>query len=406
VFNHLRFSVFTSVLVTIGFVCPASRGDDSPLRENPSPYGFDLIVGSRGSALQLTLSTIYHVGNSSGNVPFALYEDMLSPTRYRSNVKIAVPYVVGDTYKGKDPIVGTSGALFGVGNDGRKLDADRVMEYQPGKRYELESGKPFGAEKFEAVVGSDLANLADLRIGSTLQATHGKPPAGEAPDIHPEVWTVVGVLKPTGTSSDRVVFIPFKSCYAIEEHAAGMKAHWYIRNKLPPPPANNPDDKVPVYTMNPDGTFNLLVPQEMWELSAILIKARSGFGAESLIYTINSGNEAMAVKPESTARELAKLFRDWLPLGVIPAEEMNASTGGVSIAATITDSPAAAAGLKAGDVLVEFDNQRLSNCLDLAAALAKAHSGDNAQLRIRRGSDTFTLQITLAAPGLVSVRQK
>lgn len=188
------------------------------------------------------------------------------------------------------------------------MEADRVMEYRPGKHYQLASGHIFGPDKFEAVIGSDLAKLTDLRLGSTFKATHGMPRPGETPDIHPEVWTVVGILEQTHTANDRVVFIPFKSLYTIAEHEKGMKAQWYIANHLPPPPPTVDADDIRVYTMKDDGTFTLLVPQEMWEVSAILIKTRGSFAADQLMYLINNGNEAMAVNPASVMREFFSTF--------------------------------------------------------------------------------------------------
>jgi putative ABC transport system permease protein len=269
-------------------------------------YGYEVIIGKAGSGTQLVLNTVYHLDKSPGNIPYSLYEDMIR--KYRSDVRIAVPYVVGDTYKGKYRIVGTAPKLFGVGDDGEALPADHVLEYRPGHHYELADGHVFASEKFEAVIGSDLATLTDLRIGSTFQATHGMPRPGETPDIHPEVWTVVGILKQTHTANDRVVFIPYKSLYTIAEHAGSLKAQWYIAHHLPPPPTNIDDDKIPVYTMKKDGTFDLIVPPDFWEVSAILIKARSGFTAENLMYTINNGSEAMAVNPAGVMREFFATF--------------------------------------------------------------------------------------------------
>src|SRR5687768_15828091 len=60
-------------------------------------FGYDVIVGAKGSPMQLVLNTVYHVDQSPGNIPYVLYEGL------RNNpgmVKHAVPYVVGDTYKG------------------------------------------------------------------------------------------------------------------------------------------------------------------------------------------------------------------------------------------------------------------------------------------------------------------
>jgi len=304
-------SWLTLLSVTLGVALATSiiilRGQAGALF-GQTDYGYEVIIGKAGSGTQLVLNTVYHMDKSPGNIPYSLYRDMLNPLKFGRQVRIAVPYVVGDTYQGKFRIVGTSPKLFGVDDDGHPLDPEKVMEYRPGKRYELESGDVFGPEKFEAVIGSDLAKLTSLRIGSTFQATHGMPRPGETPDIHPEVWTVVGILKQTHTANDRVVFIPYKSLYTIAEHAVGLKAQWYIQNHLPPPPQNIDADQIPVYVMNPDHTFKLLVPQEMWEVSAILIKARSGFTAESLIYTINNGNDAMAVNPASVMREFFSTF--------------------------------------------------------------------------------------------------
>ena len=72
-------------------------------------YGYDVIVGPRGSPLQLTINTVYHLDKSPGNIPYSVYEDL---RRNRASVRIAVPYAVGDTFE-NHRIVGTTPALFG-----------------------------------------------------------------------------------------------------------------------------------------------------------------------------------------------------------------------------------------------------------------------------------------------------
>src|SRR5678810_768461 len=66
-------------------------------------YGYDVLVGPRGSPLQLTINTVYHLDKSPGNIPYSWYEALLHdparPSRGHPYVKIAVPYMVGDTYK-------------------------------------------------------------------------------------------------------------------------------------------------------------------------------------------------------------------------------------------------------------------------------------------------------------------
>src|SRR5258708_22073304 len=42
-----------------------------------SDFGYDIIIGPpKGSPLQLTLNTVYHMDKSPGNIPYSLYEDM------------------------------------------------------------------------------------------------------------------------------------------------------------------------------------------------------------------------------------------------------------------------------------------------------------------------------------------
>ena len=93
-------------------------------------YGFDVLIGKKGSDTQLVMNTVYQLDKSPGNLPFSFYQDLLHKRQYRQYVKLAVPYVVGDSYQGKYRIVGTTPDLFGFGDDGQPLPADKVMGYR------------------------------------------------------------------------------------------------------------------------------------------------------------------------------------------------------------------------------------------------------------------------------------
>src|SRR3989344_6370847 len=69
--------------------------------------GFDLVVGSKGSPLQLVLNVIYHLDTSPGNIPFSVYEKLKKDPR----VKFVVPFSVGDNYQGFR-IVGTTDSFL------------------------------------------------------------------------------------------------------------------------------------------------------------------------------------------------------------------------------------------------------------------------------------------------------
>ncbi|RYG64678.1 ABC transporter permease, partial [bacterium] len=106
-------------------------------------------------------------------------------------------------------------------------------------------GRAFGARKFEAVLGAEAARDLNLRLadpaltpqqnlknGAAIQVTHGMPGPNDTPDVHNPIWNVVGILEPTGTANDKVVFVPFISTYAISEHEDGMIEQSLMRARL------------------------------------------------------------------------------------------------------------------------------------------------------------------------------
>ena len=87
-------------------------------------FGYDLILGPpKGSPLQVTLNTVYHMDVSPGVIPYSLFQDVTRTKPlpghpdFHRYVKQAVPFMVGDSYQGRR-IVGTSPAMFGFNDDG------------------------------------------------------------------------------------------------------------------------------------------------------------------------------------------------------------------------------------------------------------------------------------------------
>src|SRR4051794_8264682 len=182
-------SVTLGVGLAVAILILYREGSDLFVQKN---YGFEVILGPpKGSPLQLVLNTIYHIDQSAGNIPYSVYETLV---KNPADVKLAIPIAVGDSYK-NHRIVGTSPKMFGD------------FEYQIGKKYELAEGKVFPSDRFEAVIGSDVLMRTGLKLGDQFKATHGLPAPNQTPDVHDQNWTVVGVLKPTHTAVDRVIFI-------------------------------------------------------------------------------------------------------------------------------------------------------------------------------------------------------
>ena len=162
--------------------------------------GFDAVLGARGSALQLVLNTVFHLETSPGNIPWTTYQEIASDPR----IALAVPYAVGDNYR-NFRIVGTTSTLF----EEFELRSGRRFQFEPG-------GRVFHSNRPEAVVGSVAAQEAGLRVGSQLNPHHGIVHDDSA--RHDETYTVVGVLKPTNTPSDRVIWIPVEGIFRLGGH--------------------------------------------------------------------------------------------------------------------------------------------------------------------------------------------
>jgi putative ABC transport system permease protein len=162
--------------------------------------GYDAVLGARGSKLQLVLNSIFHLEASPGNVSQADYLFIKS----RPAVKLAVPIAVGDNLRGFR-IVGTIPEFF------------TDSEYRPGAKFSVEAGgRLFSPDAKEAVVGNFAASRLGLRVGDTFHPFHGL--AYNPSEQHTDVYTVVGILAPSNTPADKVVWIPIHGLQTMAGH--------------------------------------------------------------------------------------------------------------------------------------------------------------------------------------------
>ncbi len=163
--------------------------------------GFDAVLGARGSKLQLVLNAVFHLEASPGNLAMADYEQI----RRHPMVKAAVPLAVGDNLRGFR-VAGTDAALF------------ESVEYAPGRRFAFAAGRVWAdPEAQEAVLGSFAAQRLGLGVGDEFHATHGLAEGGQ--HEHEDHYEVVGVLAPTNTPMDRVVWIPLHGVQHMDGHS-------------------------------------------------------------------------------------------------------------------------------------------------------------------------------------------
>lgn len=152
----------------------------------------DVVVGAKGSPLQLVLSSVLHVDNPTGNISYKEAQQLgKNPL-----IKTAIPISYGDNYKGYK-IVGTN--------------HDFVNLYKA----ELSTGSSVNAS-FEVVLGSTVAEQLNLTVGDTFKSSHGL--IENDIDVHDDDFKVVGILKPTQKVIDRLIITDLKSIWDAHSH--------------------------------------------------------------------------------------------------------------------------------------------------------------------------------------------
>jgi putative ABC transport system permease protein len=159
--------------------------------------GIDLVVGAKGSPMQLILSGIYHLDAPTGNVPLSTVA-LLAKNRM---IKRAIPLALGDSWK--------SYRIVGAPKEYADLYEGKV---QSGRFYE----KPM-----EAVLGAEVAARTGVPVGGTFAGAHGIGGGGEEHGEEP--YTVVGVLGKTGSVLDRLVLTSIESVWEVHDDADEAK---------------------------------------------------------------------------------------------------------------------------------------------------------------------------------------
>ena len=212
---------------------------------------YDTLVGPSGSETQLALNTLFFTGSPVGTIEYENYEKLKKDYR----VNDAIPFAMGDSFKGAKLI----------GTESRYL-----------KSYKLKDGKLF-ENKFEAVLGYNVAKENKLNVGDTFLSSHGISESGETGHQHNEPYTVSGVLAKTNTAYDNVVFINIEDVWHVHEH--------HDENE----------------TENHEEEHN---EEEKGGVTAILLKTKNpGFQA-NLSSELNKISGVQAINPTTVVREI------------------------------------------------------------------------------------------------------
>ena len=153
--------------------------------------GIDVVVGAKGSPMQLIMCGVFHIDVPPGNIPLKAVKAL------EKNPMIAsvIPISLGDNLRGFR-IVGTSHAY--VDHYGAALAQGRLWD-----------------APMQVVVGSIVAKKLGIQVGKTFIGSHGLGAGGHLHGENP--YTVIGILQPSGTVIDRLIVTDTASVWKVHE---------------------------------------------------------------------------------------------------------------------------------------------------------------------------------------------
>ena len=264
-------------------------------RINLDGQGIDIVVGAKGSPLQLILSSVYHIDIPTGNIAYSKAKKIMN----NPQIEESIPLALGDNWRGFR-IVGTT--------------TNYIRHYD----MSLSTGR-YWDQNFEVVVGSSV----NLDIGDEFMGVHGLLEDGSSHEEHK--YDVVGILKPSGTVLDRLILTSLNSVLDIhglhkvdnsfeknhehqhdhehhkEEHH-DVHEHDHDKEKH-----KNEDENHHKHSKN-DKETNKTNELGSSEITALLIKTKSPIANINLPRSINRESSLQAANPALEINRLISLF--------------------------------------------------------------------------------------------------
>lgn len=235
----------------------------------------DLVLGAKGSPLQLVLSAIYHLDAPTGNINYAEALKLMNDPL----VEEAIPLAYGDSYLGYR-ILGTTEAYL------KKYKA------------QFQNGEVF-LKSMQVNLGANVAKSSNLKIGDNFNGSHGDIQGGHIHEEH--IYEVVGVLEKTNTVLDNLVLTSIESVWQVHDNT--HKGH-STENKNTSVEINssieqNHEDE------HEEVNFDDVNHDTNQEITAVLIKYKTKMSTLSMPSFINKQTNMQAVLP---ALEINRLF--------------------------------------------------------------------------------------------------
>jgi putative ABC transport system permease protein len=272
--------------------------------------GVDLVVGAKGSPLQLILSSLYHIDIPTGNIPLRDAQSLMQ----NPQVGRAIPLALGDSFRGFR-IVGTSPDFLNLYDAG----------FQEGSIWKHEQ---------QVVIGARIKQDLKINVGQKFASTHGLVSADADASHHEQApYEVVGILEPTGSVIDRLILTSVESVWHAHGIAHNEESHEEHKTKADhTTDAEHKHEHVKlndIKNLDPDGH----------EITALLVEYKSPIAAVRLPRFVNAKAGLQAAVP---AVEVTRLFSlsDGLVSGARVIGILFILIGGLSIFVTVSNASA------------------------------------------------------------------
>lgn len=261
----LNLVLFATGIFIISFLLMIKNQFENHFEKNIA--GVNLVVGAKGSPLQLILSSIYHVDYPTGNIKLSEAEQL----KHNPLVKQTIPLALGDNYQGFR-IVGTN------------------HDYASLYKGQLKSGTLWNTD-FEVSIGAKVAREAGLKIGDRFAGVHGF--MAENNDVHNEFqYKVTGIFAETGTVLDQLILTNIGSVWQIHSH------HHHHHD-------GDADEDDEDHHEAGAHEEHIETPDTAKEITALLVFYRNPMGAVTLPRSINKNTNMQAASP---ALEMNRLY--------------------------------------------------------------------------------------------------
>ena len=251
--------------------------------KNSRTFGYNILAGARGGEIQLTMSSVFFLAPPVENIPYEYYlafaDQKTRQREMRHSLAMTTVQHEQDSLRLASAVAGPLGSVSDIGSEllaaaskDEQFDSmqfyDRgifdswvhtvvpinlgdfwvdeetqsnfrcvgtkpsyftelVLDIETGRKFEFEEGRAF--EEYnkehgfnEAVIGSAVAARSNLKIGDTIQPTHGDPNSSGS-HIHETDFYIVGIMKPSGSPSDRCLFLNMEGFFLMEGHEKSIK---------------------------------------------------------------------------------------------------------------------------------------------------------------------------------------